>query len=223
AAASRSRSWPWRARACSAAIAAGAASGRPGAGRRGWAPDPEGRRIDSIGPMPSIGSSVSAAAWGVIPPALPSSPPPPSSATAVASAFNAMADDLSARADALAASDRARRHLLADVSHELATPITAMRGYLETLTMPEVQLDEATKARYLAIIGDETNRLERLIGDLLDLARLEGGGGTLRFEEGPVADLFARVVERHEPAYTDARVLIATAIDDPAARRYGDR
>src|SRR5204863_3739333 len=52
---------------------------------------------------------------------------------AVASAFNAMADDLSARADALAASDRARRHLLADVSHELATPITAMRGYLETL------------------------------------------------------------------------------------------
>ena len=89
--------------------------------------------------------------------------------------------------------------------------------------MPEVQLDEATKARYLAIIGDETNRLERLIGDLLDLARLEGGGGSLRFEDVPVADLFARVVERHEPAYTDADVTIATAIDDPAARVYGDR
>src|SRR5204862_361775 len=81
----------------------------------------------------------------------------------------------------------------------------------------------ATKARYLAIIGDETNRLERLIGDLLDLARLEGGGGSLRFEDVPVADLFARVVERHEPAYTDADVTIATAIDDPAARVYGDR
>ena len=52
---------------------------------------------------------------------------------AVASAFNAMADDLSARADALAASDRVRRQLLADVSHELTTPVTAMRGYLETL------------------------------------------------------------------------------------------
>ena len=40
-----------------------------------------------------------------------------------------MADDLAARADALAASDRVRRQLLADVSHELTTPVTAMRGY----------------------------------------------------------------------------------------------
>ena len=99
---------------------------------------------------------------------------------AVASAFNAMAGDLSARAEALAASDRVRRQLLADVSHELTTPVTAMRGYLETLTMPELTLDEATRARYLTIISDETNRLERLIGDLLDLARLEGGGGSLQ-------------------------------------------
>jgi two-component system sensor histidine kinase MtrB len=73
---------------------------------------------------------------------------------AVATAFNAMADDLSARAEALAASDRARRQLLADVSHELTTPVTAMRGYLETLGMAELNLDEPTRARYLAIIGD---------------------------------------------------------------------
>ena len=99
---------------------------------------------------------------------------------AVATAFNAMADDLSARAAALAAADRARRQLLADVSHELTTPVTAMRGYLETLRMPELDLDDATRARYLGIIGDETGRLERIIGDLLDLARLEGGGGALQ-------------------------------------------
>ena len=106
---------------------------------------------------------------------------------AVASAFNAMADDLAARAEALAASDRVRRQLLADVSHELTTPVTAMRGYLETLTMPELRLDEATRGRYLTIISDETNRLERLIGELLDLARLEGGGGSLQIDRVPVA------------------------------------
>src|SRR5439155_495312 len=50
---------------------------------------------------------------------------------AVARAFNAMAHDLAARAYALSASDRARRQLLADVSDELNTPVTAMRGYLE--------------------------------------------------------------------------------------------
>ena len=62
---------------------------------------------------------------------------------AVASAFNAMADDSRRRAEALAASDRARRQLLADVSHELTTPVTAMRGYLETLTMPELAAGRA--------------------------------------------------------------------------------
>ena len=46
--------------------------------------------------------------------------------------------------------------------------------------MPEIELDAATRQRYLGIVSAETHRLERLIGDLLDLARLEGGGGSLR-------------------------------------------
>jgi signal transduction histidine kinase len=131
---------------------------------------------------------------------------------AVASAFNAMARDLSARADALAASDRVRRQLLADVSHELTTPVTAMRGYLETLAMPELTLDEATRARYLRIIGDETGRLDRLIGDLLDLARLEGGGGTFTISTVQVADLFGRVEARHERACQEAGVTLQISI-----------
>ena len=142
---------------------------------------------------------------------------------AVASAFNQMADDLAARADALAASDRARRQLLADVSHELTTPVTAMRGYLETLTMPELALDEATRGRYLAIIGDETARLERMIGDLLDLARLEGGGGELKHEAVRVADLFARVQARHEGASARAGVAIRSTIEPGADALEGDR
>jgi two-component system sensor histidine kinase BaeS len=141
---------------------------------------------------------------------------------AVASAFNTMADDLAARAEALALSDRTRRQLLADVSHELTTPVTAMRGYLETLTMPELALDEPTKARYLAIIGDETARLERLIGDLLDLARLEGGGGTLHIDDVPVAQLFDRVVARHEHACLNAGVAMTAAIAPGAERLMGD-
>jgi signal transduction histidine kinase len=142
---------------------------------------------------------------------------------AVASAFNTMADDLAARAAALAESDRVRRQLLADVSHELTTPVTAMRGYLETLTMPELTLDQATRSRYLTIISDETNRLERLIGELLDLARLEGGGGSLRLESVPVADIFGRVLARHEQASQSAGVTLLTDIAPGAERVIGDR
>jgi len=142
---------------------------------------------------------------------------------AVASAFNAMAQDLAARAEALALSDRTRRQLLADVSHELTTPVTAMRGYLETLTMPELDLDEATRARYLGIIGVETARLERLIGDLLDLARLEGGGGTLHIEDVPVTQLFERVTERHERAAATAGITMTTSIEPGAESVSADR
>jgi len=143
--------------------------------------------------------------------------------TAVASAFNAMAADLSARAEALAASDRVRRQLLADVSHELTTPVTAMRGYLETLAMPELSLDEATRNRYLSIISDETQRLERLIGDLLELARLEGGGGSLTIEAIAVSALFDRVRARHEPACRTAGVTIESSIEPGADSVSGDR
>jgi signal transduction histidine kinase len=142
---------------------------------------------------------------------------------AVATAFNTMADDLTARAEALAASDKVRRQLLADVSHELTTPVTAMRGYLETLAMPELSLDEATKGRYLQIIGDETARLERIIGDLLDLARLEGGGGTLSIGDVQVSDLFDRVCARHERAGERLQVTLAQAIEPAAAVVKGDR
>jgi two-component system, OmpR family, sensor kinase len=142
---------------------------------------------------------------------------------AVANAFNTMADDLATRANALAASDRIRRQLLADVSHELTTPVTAMRGYIETLTMADVKLDEETRARYLGIIGDETHRLERLIGDLLDLARLEGGGGAFHTEDLPVAGLFERVVARHEYACSEAGIAITTSVDPGAETVHGDR
>ena len=118
--------------------------------------------------------------------------------SALARTFNRMAADLDSRAQALAAADGTRRQLLADVSHELMTPLAAIRGYIETLGMPEVPLDEGTRRRYLGIVEQETHKLEGIIGDLLDLARLEGGGETLRPEAVSIEDLFGRVMDRHE-------------------------
>ena len=134
----------------------------------------------------------------------------------VARAFNAMADDL-------AASDRIRRQLLADVSHELNTPVTAIRGYVETLRMPDLQVDAATRERYLGIIGEETGRLEHLIGDLLDLARLEGGGGAMSIERVEMSRLFDRIVARQERACQDAGVSLRAVVEGGAETVTGDR
>src|SRR5204862_5470497 len=113
--------------------------------------------------------------------------------TSLARTFNRMAVDLDTRAKQLSASDRVRRQLLADVSHELMTPLSAIRGYVETLGMSDVPLDLETRHRYLDIVEQETHKLEAIIGDLLDLARLEGGGDRLKAEPVAVEDLFKRI------------------------------
>jgi signal transduction histidine kinase len=141
---------------------------------------------------------------------------------AVARSFNRMADELTARANALDSSDKARRQLLADVSHELMTPLTAMRGYIETLTMSEIDLDSATRQRYLGIVTEETHRLERIIGDLLDLARLEGGGTAMRQDAVDVATLFDRVAGRHEREVRARGIELARQVAAGAERVRGD-
>jgi signal transduction histidine kinase len=141
---------------------------------------------------------------------------------ALAHAFNRMADELARRTKALESSDAARRHLLADVSHELMTPLTSMRGYIETLGMPEIELDAATRQRYLGVVSAETYRLERLIGDLLELARLEGGGGSLRRDMVDLRDLVEHVATRHQRDLHDRRVELAVTIGDGASHVIGD-
>lgn len=142
--------------------------------------------------------------------------------TAVARAFNAMADDLDRHVSELHEATEARRQLLADVSHELMTPLTAIRGYLETLQMPGLQLDQEARRRYLGIVGAETERLERIIGDLLDLARLEAGGGTLVESRVEIETLFRRVTERHERSAQERGVDLAARVDPAAAAVTAD-
>ena len=140
----------------------------------------------------------------------------------LARSFNRMASDLASRAAALEQSDQARRQLLADVSHELMTPLTAMRGYIETLSIPALSADGATRERYLGIVDEETRRLEHIIGDLLDLARLEGGGPGMRMDSVAIENLFGRVAARHEREMTERRISMPRRIDPGAEILPGD-
>ena len=141
---------------------------------------------------------------------------------ALARTFNRMTQDLHARAEQLEASNRTRRLLLADVSHELMTPLTAMRGYLETLSLHAASLDPETRDRYLSIIRDETQRVEHIVGDLLDLARLEGGGDAFESEDVSLEALFGRVLARHEGAANQKGVLLASEVGHGAEIVSGD-
>ncbi len=91
--------------------------------------------------------------------------------------------------------EKMRSDFVANVSHELKTPVTSVRGFSETLLSGEVQ-DEETEKQFLTIIHDESQRLDRLIRDLLNLSKIERQEIPLNIETIDLTELI------HETAVT---------------------
>lgn len=94
--------------------------------------------------------------------------------------------------------EQMRKDFVSDVSHELRTPLTAIRGYNEALSDGTVE-DPEIRQKYHNIIREETQRLERLIHDLLDLSRLQSGKISLELEPLDVGAVIRSTVEKLEP------------------------
>lgn len=105
----------------------------------------------------------------------------------LSAAFNSMADELSQVEDS-------RREFVANVSHELRSPITAISGYIEGMRDGVIPPEEQDK--YLAIVSDESKRLSHLIGELLALSRLERDDAALDCTDFDICDLLERVFLR---------------------------
>jgi signal transduction histidine kinase len=133
-----------------------------------------------------------------------------------------MADDLAARTDALQRSNELRRHMLADISHELRTPLTTIRGYLDTLDMPAIVTDDQKRRRYLDTVRGETRRLERIVLDLLDLARFENSPSSLTPRVFAMERLFETVLQRFEHDAATAGVTVAATIAGDADQLSAD-
>jgi len=91
----------------------------------------------------------------------------------------------------LAESEELSRHFLMSVSHELRTPLTAIRGHVAALREGVLE-DEDARGRSLEVIGEEALRLERLVGDVLDLAKLDARRFALLREEVDMRTLCER-------------------------------
>jgi signal transduction histidine kinase len=114
----------------------------------------------------------------------------------LAQRLNTMTDHLAAARGAATQQESQRQKLFADITHELATPLTSIRGCTETLLDPNVPLSELERSRYLDDILAASRRLDRLIRDLFDLARLEAGASPFEVEKLDWVALCRNVAQR---------------------------
>ncbi len=122
--------------------------------------------------------------------------------------FDAMTVNLARAREIISANDRQRRQLLADISHDLATPLTSIRGFTETLQNSDLSLSATEQARYLGHVGEEARRMALLIDDLLELSRLEAGSIPLQKEKLDLASLCKNILERYAERFTAAELTL---------------
>lgn len=114
--------------------------------------------------------------------------------------------------------EKVRSDFVANVSHELKTPITSIKGFVETLLDGAVR-DEENAVRFLRIVSRQVNRLEAIVEDLLTLSWLEKGSeehGT-RLESGPVRDVLQAATELCEKKAADKDISIQLECDKTLA------
>lgn len=116
--------------------------------------------------------------------------------------------------------DRIRRDFVANVSHELRTPLTAVRGYVEALI--DGGPDQTEAKRFLEIIGRHTLRMERLVRDLLRLARLDAGQEPIDRAPCSIESLFDAVQAELESALGARRQSVQQRIAADAQVVSGD-
>jgi signal transduction histidine kinase len=132
-------------------------------------------------------------------------------------AFNAMISRVEG-------SQKSQRDFVANVSHELKTPLTSIQGFAQALLDDTADTSEARK-QAAQIIYDEAGRMHRLALDLLDLARLEGGIADLEMSPVDIGMLLRSVVEKFTPQAQKAGIRLQTNIPEnlPALLGDGDR
>lgn len=109
--------------------------------------------------------------------------------------------------------EQTRREYVANVSHEMRTPLTALRGLIEPLRDGMVR-DEAARLRYYNIMMRETMRLSRLINDLMELSRLQSGQLSLKLENVKLNPLLDDLAEKYHSKAEDSELEFSIDVPD---------
>ena len=121
-------------------------------------------------------------------------PPPQEKADEVERLSRSFAD----LADRVTKVDQLRRELIANVSHDLRTPLASLQGYLDTLLLKEGQLTADEQRRFIEIASKHSERLGKLVDELFELAKLDSQVTPIKVESFSIAELVQDVVQKFQ-------------------------
>ncbi len=123
---------------------------------------------------------------------------------------------------ALEQTERMRADFVANVSHELKTPLTSLIGYIETLQGP-ARNDAEAQAKFLAIMDEQANRMARLVDDLLSLARIEMDEHSRPTDRVAVKPVLEETIGLLEPQAQKHNLSVVLSVEPATATVFGDR
>jgi signal transduction histidine kinase len=149
-------------------------------------------------------------------------PQPTTELSVLADTYNTMAATLLRNMEDLKQVDTLRRELIANVSHDIRTPISIIQGYAETLIIKESTLDSQKKSEYMNLILKSTERLKRLVADLFELSKLEARQVQPKREVFAMAELLTEVSQKYNLLAQAKKIIIENKLSSRLPMVFAD-
>lgn len=140
----------------------------------------------------------------------------------LAKTFNNMADTIAANIEEIKTMEQSRRELIANVSHDLRTPLAVIQGYAQTLLIKNEVLTENEKEHYTQIVVKSTTKLKKLVDELFELSKLEAKAIVPHFEQFSISELLLDNVLKYRILAEEKGISINTSIPKDTPMVHGD-
>ncbi len=136
--------------------------------------------------------------------------------------FNEMADILTENINKVNAIELLRRELIANISHDLKTPVSVIQGYAETLQMKELTLTDSDRRRYINTILQNTQKLEKLVNELFELSKLEANQVVPKKEPFSISELANDMHNKYQLIAKEKDIILETDLSKDLPPVYAD-
>jgi two-component system OmpR family sensor kinase len=126
----------------------------------------------------------------------------------ISTIFMQMADRIVLQIRELKEADTHRREFIANITHDLRTPLTSLQGYLETLLLKEGALSVGEQRNYLTIAIKRADQLGKLVSELFDLAKLDSPDAQVRFEPFSLSELIQDILQKFQLAVENKKITL---------------